>query len=64
MASAKEYPLYVAKGDWSDDDQKYGRSSAMFWGAQSKQYLTIAQGGQYYSIIGLVNLIVMILYGI
>ncbi len=50
MASAKEYPLYVAKGDWSDEDQKYARSSAMFWGAQSKQYLTIAQGVQYYRI--------------
>ena len=50
MASAKQYPLYVAESDWSDDNQEYGRSSLMSWGAQSKQYLTIVEGGQYYRV--------------
>jgi hypothetical protein len=47
MASAATLPVYICRVAWRDIGDEYRDSTTMFWGAQSQQYLSLAEGRKY-----------------
>jgi ribonuclease HI len=50
LASADGYQLYVGLADWVDNEDEYTSTTLMLWGAQSRQYLSVVRGTEYYKL--------------